>query len=468
MNTKTKKMFFSLLLAGMMCVPLTMSAQVTIGSGEAPQDFSVLELISNQGGLRLPQLTTQQRIDLEATFGERADVEARGLQIFNTCTRCVETWNGRDWISVCFEEKEIGSPGDFPVAAAGQGTLTGRTCFDIAETICQNVPVSARLSQRTDFTQRMPLPGLPNAVFGGVQPYRFTATADNVSNVRWIIEELNYSVIDQSQTPLSGTLHAGALANGAYVDLTVHFLSGLNTTLQGKDREQAARAVINIVFHNGTEDVRIPLNITIQDCACCGAFVAPGVWRAFMCHNLGADEILDPFTPNAGLHGAMFKWGTGIVALTAQEVLTISDAPTNPDWIDRGGTPPAGAAAPDWNMATANPCPPGWRVPTEAEWLGVIINNTIRRVGNYLYANNYPYPQGNFGSGAFFGDALFLPAAGTRAVLAGEQNGRGRNGIYWSSTRGGSQAFRFSFDPIQSNVAGTFRAHGLQVRCIAE
>ncbi|MDR1372369.1 MAG: formylglycine-generating enzyme family protein [Dysgonamonadaceae bacterium] len=73
-------------------------AQVTIGSLDDPQEFSVLELVSTSGGLRLPQLDTDQRDALD--FDGHAD-EARGLQIFNIDTKCIETWNGTEWIMQC-------------------------------------------------------------------------------------------------------------------------------------------------------------------------------------------------------------------------------------------------------------------------------------------------------------------------------------------------------------------------------
>ena len=325
MNTKTKKSFFSLLLAGMMCVPLTMSAQVTIGSGEAPQDFSVLELESNDlRGLRLPQLTTQQRIDLQATFAGRADVEARGLKIFNTDTRCVETWNGRQWISTC-----------------------GRRC-------------------------------------------------------------------------------------GAYT-------------------------------------VKSDTDPTI-------------VWREFMCHNLGADTRLCPFTPHAGLHGAMFKWGTAIPAMTAHEVLTLTtpeqiDA-TGQTWAQRGGIVPTGDD--NWNMVTANPCPPGFRVPTEIEWRGVLDNNTRQLVNTRpaLFENERPYPLGFFNAGVHFGDYLFLPHAGRRSGATsgstgnGHQLNRAANSWYWSSNAvaGGTGARGLGvFDsPAMTTIYSISRTDGFPIRCIAE
>ncbi|MDR1371588.1 MAG: fibrobacter succinogenes major paralogous domain-containing protein [Dysgonamonadaceae bacterium] len=78
-------------------------AQVTIGSLDDPQSFSILELEGNgTRGLRLPQLDNDQREALQETFGEKATTDAMGLQIFNISTGCVETWNGAEWIQQCF------------------------------------------------------------------------------------------------------------------------------------------------------------------------------------------------------------------------------------------------------------------------------------------------------------------------------------------------------------------------------
>jgi hypothetical protein len=75
-----------------------MNAQVTIGYDKSPESFSILELVSNSKGLRLPQMTTAQRQALVFTGHE---TEAMGLQIFNTSTKCFETWNGTAWIAAC-------------------------------------------------------------------------------------------------------------------------------------------------------------------------------------------------------------------------------------------------------------------------------------------------------------------------------------------------------------------------------
>ncbi|MDR1373336.1 MAG: hypothetical protein LBJ17_09540 [Dysgonamonadaceae bacterium] len=74
-------------------------AQVNIGSLAEPQSFSLLELEGGgTRGLRLPQLDSDQRDALDFTGHE---TEALGLQIFNTTTKCVETWNGVEWIMQC-------------------------------------------------------------------------------------------------------------------------------------------------------------------------------------------------------------------------------------------------------------------------------------------------------------------------------------------------------------------------------
>ena len=81
-----------------------LNAQVTVGSQKVPETFSVLELISkSRSGMRLPQLNTEQRTELEqsADFQNQITGLAKGLTIFNTDNNCVETWNGSQWISLC-------------------------------------------------------------------------------------------------------------------------------------------------------------------------------------------------------------------------------------------------------------------------------------------------------------------------------------------------------------------------------
>ncbi|MDR2685073.1 MAG: hypothetical protein LBB53_06800, partial [Prevotellaceae bacterium] len=89
-----------LMLAAAIAMSGNARAQVTIGADLAPQPFSVLELVGNgTKGLRLPQVTTDQRDALNLS----GNTAALGLQIFNTTTYCVETWNGAKWIEACMD-----------------------------------------------------------------------------------------------------------------------------------------------------------------------------------------------------------------------------------------------------------------------------------------------------------------------------------------------------------------------------
>jgi hypothetical protein len=81
----------------------TLQAQVAIGSNKTPEKFSVLELISNAKGLRLPQMDTAQRDQMtnSSDFQAQKTGLARGLMIYNTATNCVEFWNGTKWVGLC-------------------------------------------------------------------------------------------------------------------------------------------------------------------------------------------------------------------------------------------------------------------------------------------------------------------------------------------------------------------------------
>jgi len=91
------------LLAVILFYAFPLKAQVTIGSQDAPRKFSILELVSNESGLRLPQLSTIERDNLKLDELTDPDIvqAAEGLLIYNIDTGCLEFWNGSKWISLC-------------------------------------------------------------------------------------------------------------------------------------------------------------------------------------------------------------------------------------------------------------------------------------------------------------------------------------------------------------------------------
>lgn len=193
----------------------------------------------------------------------------------------------------------------------------------------------------------------------------------------------------------------------------------------------------------------------------CGAYVAAGVWKDFMCHNLGADTSANPYTPSAAIHGAKYQWGaqTGEAGRYVSQANDQSSASTS-GWIT---TPKANGSWSDAVKTANDPCPDGYRVPTMAQWNGLINNNTIVYIGT-----NWAGSPTNYANGIKVGSSLFLPATGNRLVNSGQLFDRGLSGDYWSSTEGTSVNAN-SLDAFfgETKVYQSGRTYGFAVRCIA-
>ncbi|MFN7832221.1 MAG: hypothetical protein ACK5Q2_09580, partial [Bacteroidota bacterium] len=185
-------------------------------------------------------------------------------------------------------------------------------------------------------------------------------------------------------------------------------------------------------------------------------------YKNFMCYNLGATNTsTDPFTPTWEINGDYWQWGRKDYAAAG---------PTGPGTSQANDGAVSGwnkTLAPNGSWAdgskTANdPCPVGYRVPTRAQWDGVITYNTRTNVGSFSVSAT------NYGAGQKFGDQLMLPAAGLRHYGNGALNYRGGSGYYWSSTEDGdSSAWYMSFVGV-AYTDGYYRTLGLSVRCVAE
>ncbi|MCL2041012.1 MAG: fibrobacter succinogenes major paralogous domain-containing protein [Bacteroidales bacterium] len=110
-----------------------------------------------------------------------------------------------------------------------------------------------------------------------------------------------------------------------------------------------------------------------------------------------------------------------------------------------------------WIQET-NPCPAGWRVPTEEEWRS-------------LDSTSSSWGKKNGVSGRFFNakNPIFLPAAGSRYYNAGTLYGVGSTGCYWSCTISGTSAYSMNFGGTTVNPSSVSnRAYGFCVRCVAD
>ena len=232
---------------------------------------------------------------------------------------------------------------------------------------------------------------------------------------------------------------------------------------------------------NGTIDmgsmVHDSVDVNIAEPSTCGAYVAPEVWKEFDCYNLaaiGKTTNDDPFTPSWQLIGGYWQWGRkGPDSNQWYDTNTANFAhgPTGPDvehlnsetisnWDENDA--PDGSWS-DTSKTTNDPCPAGYRVPTNSQWDGVRNNNIQSTVGTW---DGDPT---NYSSAYFFGNDLMLPAAGVRLYYSDSLSTRGFYGDYWSSTQTTSlTAWQLDFG---SGYAGTYNSHrrnGFSVRCVAE
>ena len=171
-----------------------------------------------------------------------------------------------------------------------------------------------------------------------------------------------------------------------------------------------------------------------------------------------------------GVGTAIILATTECGARTASATITVSDVPGEGGVMINGivwatsniATPGVFAATPEthgglFTWANRNVCPPGWRVPTQAELTS--LNNA-----------GHIWTSQNGVNGRVFGqppNQIFLPAAGWRSTV-GALNNVGSYGFYWSSTPSGTTAWSLYFHSTSSNMNTSNQGVGHSVRCVAE
>ena len=184
----------------------------------------------------------------------------------------------------------------------------------------------------------------------------------------------------------------------------------------------------------------------------------PTTGRIWMDRNLGASQVATSST-DALAYGDLYQWGRaadGYEKRTsgATSTLATSDTPGHGDFITNSSSPYDWRNPQNDNLwqgvnGINNPCPSGYRIPTEAEW-----------------EEERASWSSNDAAGAF-ASPLKLPLAGTR-FSGGEFYYEGSVGYYWSNTVFGIKSMALIFESSNALVNMNNRAHGFSVRCIKD
>lgn len=187
----------------------------------------------------------------------------------------------------------------------------------------------------------------------------------------------------------------------------------------------------------------------------------PATGRTWMDRNMGASRVALTSTDSQA-YGDLYQWGR----LTDGHQIRNSGTTSNLSYNDVPGhsnyivtalfDPPNDWRSPQnnnlWQGTNGinNPCPEGFRLPTEAEW------NTEIQSWSSIDA-----------AGAF-SSVLKLPVTGYRNRTDGSLRNVGFRGYYWSSTANdtGSMSLRITDD--NANLSSNWRAYGDSVRCIKD
>ncbi len=179
----------------------------------------------------------------------------------------------------------------------------------------------------------------------------------------------------------------------------------------------------------------------------------------WMDRNLGASRVAQSHDDTEA-YGDLFQWGRADDGHQNRDsgtttVLSNTDNPGHSNFIITDASPDNWRNPPSDNLwqgvdGINNPCPTGWRIPTDAEW-------DIERLSWSL--NNRD---------SAFNSPLKLPSGGFRNYYNGSLYPVGSYGLFWSSSVDGSNARRLYFHLHGAGMFSKARATGFSVRCIKD
>jgi len=205
------------------------------------------------------------------------------------------------------------------------------------------------------------------------------------------------------------------------------------------------------------------INLKLEGCG----IIINGVWRQFMCYNLGADigteeYRTNPFYPNKKLHGDRYQWADAL-HISMKEDQEESNPNVENDWIDMNRE--TIVLDHTWGSDNRNPCPLGYRIPDKYELEELSKNKFTKKESSDPYFEGFELKNRENGR-------LFFPAAGRRSIIGKVWDTRGKMTGIWSGNQANMGAAYFLFIGLEDgDKSKTFvnqepKYHGYQVRCI--
>jgi len=363
---------------------------------------------------------------------------------------------------------------------SGNFRIDGKTCLDVVQT---NWPAGNTC---------MPLAGRVNDFANLTHVYNFAGTG-TYSNLTWSYDDPNAIV--------ATGVPAGTGNSPGPNTYALTFTNDVRTKATGRTKSNPLTVTITAKYWSGVVEWQVTFDIDVADCSC-GCIVkgnppATRGYITFMCYNLGAAVAVQTMTPAqqqasaaANNYGSLYQWGRTTDGHQVRTSATVA-GPLSGANLNANGQPagvnvgrfvlnsinPHDWRTPQlntlWNTGTEanpiksvnDPCPAGWRVPTNAEW-AALANTSLNTRSAWQSANTPGYfiRPNDPGSSTW---TLFLPAGGFRST-GGGLTSVGSLGTYWSSAPNGADAWYLRCANGSITAPGGFRAHGFSVRCVAE